>query len=77
MLRVRNTVPQKNLHPRQREENLRGAFRVSGDWKPVENVLLLDDIYTTGSTINKAAEMLKRAGVGKVFFLSISIGQDL
>ena len=77
LLRVRNTVPQKNLHPRMREQNLRGAFGVSKDWKPVKSVLLLDDIYTTGNTINKAAEMLKRAGVGKVYFLSISIGQDL
>ena len=38
-------------------------------------VLLVDDIYTTGSTIDAVAGLLKKKGVEKVYFLTISIGQ--
>ena len=40
-----------------------------------KTVLLVDDIYTTGSTLNEAAKTLKAAGAEKVFYLTISIGQ--
>ena len=77
LLRIRQTHPQKTLDPRERRRNLQNAFAVSGKWDPPKCVLILDDIYTTGSTINKAAKMLKKAGVQKVYFLTISIGQGL
>ena len=38
-------------------------------------VLLVDDIYTTGNTLDAAAKALKEKGVEKVYFLTISIGQ--
>ena len=40
-----------------------------------ENILLVDDIYTTGSTIEEAAKELKRAGAEKIFFLTVAIGE--
>ena len=58
-----------------RRTNLRNAFRVRGGFAPVQSVLLIDDIYTTGNTIDCAARELKKAGVQKVYFLTISIGQ--
>ena len=57
--------------------NLQGAFAVSGAWKPAVNVLLIDDIYTTGATVEQAAKILKKAGVQNVYFLTISIGQGI
>ena len=77
VVRIRKTAPQKELNKRERLENLKGAFAVSKNWKPKERVLILDDIYTTGSTIHRIAKVLKRAGVQKVYFLTISIGQGL
>lgn len=77
LFRVRETNPQKELDHRKRAWNLQNAFAVSRTWKPPKSVLLLDDIYTTGSTVNKAAKMLKKAGVQKVYFLTISIGQGI
>lgn len=77
LFRVLETAHQKTLGHRGRMWNLHNAFAVSRAWIPVENVLLIDDIFTTGSTINKAAKMLKKAGVQKVYFLTISIGQGL
>ena len=45
--------------------------------KPVANVLLIDDIYTTGATVEQAAKILKKAGAQNVYFLTISIGQGI
>lgn len=75
--RIRKTKPQKALNDRERQKNLQGAFGVSAGWKAPESVLIIDDIYTTGSTVHQIARMLKKAGVQKVYFLTISIGQGL
>lgn len=77
LLRIRKTVPQKKLDPDGRAANLRGAFGVSRSWRACEKVLLIDDIYTTGATVEKAAKMLKKAGCRNVYFLTISIGQGI
>ena len=42
-----------------------------------ENIVLIDDIYTTGSTLDEAARVLKKAGAEKVYFLTVSIGQGI
>ena len=75
VMRIRNTRPQKQLGNRERQENLKGAFAVSAKWNCPRTVLLIDDIYTTGSTVDRIARVLKKAGVQKVYFLTISIGQ--
>ena len=75
--RVRKTKPQKQLDDRERMKNLRQAFGVSRRWKAPKSVLIVDDIYTTGSTIHRISKVLKKAGVEKVYFLTISIGQGL
>lgn len=77
LFRIKKSRPQKMLDPQERRENLKGAFAVSKRWKPCRNVLLIDDIYTTGSTIERCAGMLKKAGAENVWFLTISIGQGV
>lgn len=77
VIRIRKTRPQKQLDYRERQKNLKGAFGVRRDWNPPERVLVIDDIYTTGNTIHRIAKVLKKAGVQKVYFLTISIGQGL
>ena len=69
------TDPQKTLSHKERRKNLRRAFAVRKSFFPVKTVLLIDDIYTTGSTMDAAAQVLKEKGVEKVYFLTISIGQ--
>ena len=49
--------------------------KTSPAFRPVRKVLLVDDIYTTGNTLDAAAKALKGKGVEKVYFLTISIGQ--
>lgn len=75
VMRIRNTNPQKALSNKERKKNLKEAFRVTKYWKEEKNVLLVDDIYTTGSTIESVANVLKKKGAHKVWFLTISIGQ--
>ena len=77
LYRIRRTSPQKLLGRQERLQNLKGAFGVSAEWTPCGNVLLIDDIYTTGATLERAARVLKKAGAQKVFFLTISIGQGI
>lgn len=63
--RVRHTVEQAGLSRRERKKNLRNAFEVVGDDVP-DHVAILDDVVTTGSTMNEIARTLKRAGVKQI-----------
>ena len=75
--RQRATIPQKELSSSERRRNLQGAFRVARNARLQDHVLVIDDIYTTGSTIDEMAKVLKKSGVRKVYFLTISIGQGI
>lgn len=75
VVRVGRTTPQKVLNRQQRRRNLKNAFKVTKYWNKARNVLIIDDIYTTGSTIDALAQILKEKGAEKVWFLTISIGQ--
>ena len=73
--RIRYTLPQKGLDIRQRRDNLRGAFSVAGTFEKPVRILLIDDIYTTGSTMDEMSRVLKDAGAGEVFFLALCTGK--
>ncbi len=75
LVRVRNTTPQKQLSVKERKNNLKNAFKIAGNVVKLKRVLLVDDIYTTGSTMDAAARVLKQAGAAEVYCLCISIGQ--
>ena len=67
LVKARRTVPQSRLPAGKRRTNLKGAFRVRGSLDPTgRSVLLVDDVLTTGTTVNEASKALRRAGVGKV-----------
>ena len=73
--RVKNTKPLKALSERQRKDNLKGAFQVDTNIVKYSKILLVDDIYTTGATIDAIAELLKKSGAKEVYFLSICVGE--
>lgn len=76
VFRKKYTAPQKELNDKQRKQNLKDAFAIQKNAKLGRNILLVDDIYTTGSTIDTIAQLLLKNGAGKVCFFTISIGQD-
>ena len=82
LVRVRRTAPQKELSAAERLKNLQEAFAVSGGFlersggKVPSGVILVDDIYTTGSTMEACARILKAAGAERVFFITICTGAN-
>ncbi len=64
--RIRNTPPQVDLSGSDRISNVAGAFSAEPDKVRGKNVLLVDDVYTTGSTLSEAARALLAAGASSV-----------
>jgi len=75
LVRVRFTEPQVGLSARDRTENIKGAFRVvKGDTISNSDVLLVDDVITTGSTMKECAQQLIRAGAKGVYCVALARG---
>ena len=77
VLRKKFTKAQKELGKKERKKNLEKAFLCKEEVAGYQCVLLIDDIYTTGSTIHAIAKGLKEKGVKKVYFISLCIGKGL
>ena len=76
VIRKKNTVPQKCLSRKKRKENLKNAFKIQGYDVKLNCVLIVDDIYTTGTTMDAMAQLLKENGIERVLCLTICIGAD-
>lgn len=74
LIRVKKTEPQKSLGSAERLKNLRGAFEAEQEAGKWERVLLVDDIYTTGSTAEICSRALLKTGVKQVFVFAVCIG---
>ncbi len=76
LVRTRNTLEQKDLTPKERFRNVRGAFAVRGG-RRLENarIIVVDDVLTTGATCSEVAKTLKRAGASEVLAAVIARAQ--
>ena len=71
--RTKATISQTSLDRKERKRNLREAFTVKNrDEFQAKNVLLVDDVYTTGTTIKEAAKVLKQARVKDVYVFALA-----
>lgn len=77
LIRIVDTVPQKELNDRERMENLKRAFHFHKNKVELNRLLLVDDIYTTGATIEACTQELLQAGIKEVFCTSVCIGKGL
>ena len=74
--RVRNTRTQTRLSESERQDNVRNAFTIEEDGFDNKNILLVDDVLTTGATIQECARMLKNAGAREVYSCVAAITPD-
>ena len=71
LLRVRNTPAQQTLALKERRRNVRGAFAVEGSLRG-QQIFVVDDVMTTGSTLDEVARVLKQAGAERVHNLIVA-----
>ncbi len=74
--RVRNTQPLKRQNPIERQNNLKKAFIINqNDVKlKLNTTIIVDDIYTTGSTVDEITTVLKAGGVKRVYVVTLACG---
>jgi len=69
--KIYQTPRQSSLNEKEREKNVKGVFRLTENVKN-KKVLIFDDIFTTGSTVNEIAKVLKENGATKVFVYTVA-----
>jgi len=72
--RIKHCPPQAELKESARLKNVIGAFKWTGENLSGRNIILIDDVVTTGATLNEAAKVLRRAGAGCVYGLVLAKG---
>src|SRR5690606_25169024 len=77
LARIRDTKSQVHLNAAERKANVKGAFIADPLIVRGMRVLLVDDVYTTGATLNAAAEALCSAGCSEVRVLTLAKAMDL
>lgn len=75
--RIKNTTPLKYQNPQERQNNLKKAFHISQNDVKLSTIIIVDDIYTTGSTLDAAAAVLVRHGVRRVYFIALAGGKGM
>lgn len=75
LVRTRSTVPQWELTLAERRANIKGAFQATRpEYIYGKHILLVDDIFTTGTTMEECAKVLKKAGAQSVHGLALASG---
>nr|WP_286198317.1 phosphoribosyltransferase family protein [Salinisphaera sp. G21_0] len=69
--RTIHSVPQQSLDATARQKNIRNAFTLNGK-PPWHHVALVDDVVTTGATVNEITRLLKKSGVKRVDIWSVA-----
>ncbi|MEG3072205.1 MAG: phosphoribosyltransferase family protein [Candidatus Syntrophopropionicum ammoniitolerans] len=71
-----DTQPQVGLDRVAREKNLEGAFRVTNTGViQGKNIMIIDDVFTTGNTMSSVAMVVRSAGAGNIFGLTVAAGR--
>lgn len=77
LIRVKNTMPLKRQNLEERQNNLKRAFNMAQNDVKLNTIIIIDDIYTTGSTIDEAAYALQAAGISRVYFITLACGAGI
>jgi competence protein ComFC len=74
LVRIKHKKPQAKLGERQRQENIKNCYAWAGNKLSGRPIILIDDVTTTGSTLNECARILKQNGAGEVWGLVAAKG---
>ena len=74
LIKTKNTQPQARLDKESRQKNIQDSFAWIGESLEGQKILLIDDVLTTGSTLDECARVLKDAGAKKVYAIVIAHG---
>lgn len=75
--RTGKTAPLKGLSRAQRQNNLKRAFKIRQNDVKLNTIVIVDDIYTTGSTIDAMAKAMQEAGIANIYFITLAIGRGI
>jgi ComF family protein len=75
LLRDIDTSPQKELGDKARMKNIKNAFKIGKNAIKLKKILLVDDIYTSGATVEACTGVLQAFGVEEVYYTSVAIGK--
>lgn len=75
LVRDLDTNPQKELNDKERMKNLKKAFKIGQNRIKLRKILLVDDIYTSGATIEACTEVLLAENIEEVYYTSVAIGE--
>lgn len=75
--RVKNTEPLKRQNPGERQNNLKKAFNITQNDVKLKSAMIIDDIYTTGSTVDEIARELKAQGVERIYVITLACGAGI
>ena len=75
LVKVKDTKPQVGLRSNERRKNLKKAFAVQkSDLIEGKDILLIDDVVTTGATVRECSHVLKKAGAGDIHVITLAHG---
>ena len=77
IIRKMKTRPQKDLTMQERQNNLKKAFKICQNDVKLSTIVIIDDIYTTGSTIDDMAKLLMASGIQKVYYVALAVGRGI
>ena len=78
LIKIKDTMPQVGLNSMDRHRNIRNAFAVEKTpFIKGKNILLIDDVITTGATVRECSRVLKKAGAGDIYVMALAHGIKL
>jgi len=76
LVKVRDTMPQVGLSSQERKKNIKGAFSVENNSLITDKeIVLVDDVVTTGATVRECSKVLKKAGARNIYVITIAHGR--
>ncbi|MBQ7674395.1 MAG: ComF family protein, partial [Alphaproteobacteria bacterium] len=75
LMKIKKTLPQEGLSGKERRKNIVGSFGIDENFKDLivdKNIVLIDDVFTTGATVNECSKVLKKFGAKTITVVTLA-----